>query len=244
MCAGTSKHDATHRRVRTSASIRRRAHLVRHGSTRCIAPGWSAAIRYWRRRCRRPWRMPLPARRAGWNVMSYRIGTCISFPWLARPETTQPRKKRGKKTQGVFFRDRTLGEVQIEVSAQAPSRGRVVQAKRQASSTMRRDRHAATAATGRRSLPAGKPAPVSQPGRERPPSVARRVVRAAAPRVAHAPAAGARVAGHVQHVFDAHGRVHVRDMWPAYRPARRAHGTEQPRRQSHARFSVRSQRCQ
>ncbi len=46
----------------------------------CIAPGSSAVNRCSPRPCRRPWRTRLPARRADWNAMSYRIGTVHLFP--------------------------------------------------------------------------------------------------------------------------------------------------------------------
>ena len=48
---------------------------------------------------------------------------------------------------------------------------------------------AQSVATSRRSVPASSPALVPQPGRERPPSAARRTLRAATRRVAHVPAA-------------------------------------------------------
>ena len=34
----------------------------------------------------RPCRTPWPGERAGWSAMSYRMGICISPPWLARRE--------------------------------------------------------------------------------------------------------------------------------------------------------------
>src|SRR5881397_1771765 len=112
--------------------------------------------------------MRWPGRRASWSAMSYRIATCISFPWLAPPEAAQARKKRGKKTHDVFFRVPS-NEGETEAVVEPRFRGCVGEANRFPCSVIRRRRQAAAAATGRRAMPAGNPGwycsrDVSDPG--------------------------------------------------------------------------------
>jgi hypothetical protein len=128
------------------------------------APRFQALYRAWLQRgnrcwtppCRRPWRTRWPARRASWSAMSYRIATCISFPWLAPPDAAQARKKRGKKTHDVFFRVSSY-EGETEAVVEPRFCGCVGEANRFPCSVIRRRRQAAAAATGRRAMPAGNP---------------------------------------------------------------------------------------
>jgi hypothetical protein len=165
--------------------------------------------------------------------MSCRISTRTYRPWSA-PRNTYG---RGGTTRGTPRACFSL----IRPPQRARTEGRNEMFER---SLRRRNRHgrnelrpiprrrAATA--GRRSLPAAEPARVLQSGRERPPSAARQVVPAAAPRVAHAPAAGARVKDHVtRHAprrVHAHERDVARDMSLLGRPMRAARSTRQVKR--------------
>jgi len=130
------------------------ARSARHVFRRCVEPGWSAVNQRWTRPCRRPWRTRSPARRTDWNAMSYRIGTCISFPWWPRRKAAQPRTKRGTKPQGAFVHVPRAPVLRV-----TRSDGHVLE------SVSRRNHHssrtlatipcAASVTSGRRALPAG-----------------------------------------------------------------------------------------
>ena len=170
--------------------------------------------------------------------MSCRISTRICRPWSARRETYG----RGGTTRGTPRACFSL----IRAPQRARTEGRSEMFER---FLRRRNRHGRNElrpvlrgraeTVGRRSLPAAEPARVLQSGRERPPSAARRLVPAAAPRVAHAPAADAQVNGHVtRHVprrVHAHERDMARDVSRTCRSTQAARSTRQVNRNLSAR---------
>src|SRR5262249_24115393 len=123
--------------------------------------------------------------------LSYRIATCIPFPWSARRTAAQPRTKRGTKAQGALVRVSPDAALPI-MRFGGQSATAVSEINSHSSSTLGVPALAASVAPGRRAVPAVNPdwygiRDVSDPlcG---PATVPRRV-----PRVAHVPAAFAHV---------------------------------------------------
>src|SRR5712691_8370880 len=126
--------------------------------------------------------------------MSSLIDMCISFPWLAPLDAAQPRKKGGKKTQGVFFRAVDRECARAWVWSEGGCWMRSITRNHRDTWQLSRTRRASVAMIGRRSVPPGSRRTVQQPGRERPPSPETRLFPAASQGVAHVPAASLRYA--------------------------------------------------
>src|SRR5438105_1662853 len=124
--------------------------------------------------------MRLPARRAGWNGVSCRMSTHISHPWSARREGYGRARKDPRNAQGVFLAHPSFAMSSVkEVRLVAPAT-RIGDVKRREQSKLSAMDASFGVAVGRRLVPAANSARVPQPGRERPPSVARHVVRVGA----------------------------------------------------------------
>ena len=127
------------------------------------------------------------AAEGSWSAMFYLIATCISFPWLARPETGLRGKWEGKWRHQLHF---PLTDAALDTRARVDrhychygplTRGPFSACK------LRRHGGVGARAVGRRCMPPETAGAGKHPGRERPPSGASLAVPPPFRGVAHAP---------------------------------------------------------
>ena len=159
------------------------------GSGCCTARGSSAVSVCSMRRFRPCWLTRSAAAEGSWSAMFYLIATCISFPWLAPPETGLRGRWDGRWRHQLHL---PLGDAALDTRAHVDrGRGQCGPSNREPFSAwkLRRQRGVGARAVGRRFMPPVTAGAGKQPGRERPPSGASLTVPPPFRGVAHAPAA-------------------------------------------------------